>query len=226
MLVNELSRRFRQRLGLWEPDLYQSIDHARYVVIDSELTGLDKKHDAMIALSAIRMQGSRILVGETFYRLINPERAMQRENIVVHRIRPSELTNQPTIGNILKEFSEFVGDDIVVGHFVQIDWGFLNRDMQIHLGRRLQNNLIDTCRAHDWLDLQDRTLDGSYAYGAHENTDCNLFSLAQKFDIEIKEAHHALYDAFLAASLWQRYLVALKAYGVRRLGDLLPIAGA
>lgn len=226
MSANQWSRRLRQRLGLWEPALRQPIDQVRYVVIDSELTGLDKKNDAVIALSAIRMQGARILVGETFYRLVNPERDLQRENIVVHRIRPADLIGQPTINIVLQEFAQFIGEDVVVGHFTQIDWAFVNRDMQNRLGRQLHNYTLDTCRTHQWVDHQNRTLDGRYAYGIGQDVDCNLFSLAQQFDIRIEDAHHALYDAFLTANIWQRQLVTLKGYGVRRLGDLLPIAGA
>jgi DNA polymerase-3 subunit epsilon len=226
MSANGWSRRIRHRLGLWEQALYQPIENVRYVVIDSELTGLDKKNDAVIALSAIRMHGARILIGETFYRLVNPERDLQRESIVVHRIRPSDLTDQPTIDIVLREFADFIGEDVVVGHFIQIDWAFVNRDMQNRLGRQLHNYTFDTCRTHQWVDYQHRTMDGSYAYGMAQDVDCNLFSLAQQFDIRVQDAHHALYDAFLTAHIWQRYLVTLKSFGVRRLGDLLSIAGA
>ena len=212
------------RLGLWSQAQYQPIDQVRYVVIDSELTGLNRQNDALIALAAIRMQGSRIMVGETFYRLINPQREMARDNIVVHRIRPSELVDQPTVATVLDEFAEFIGDDVVVGHFVRIDWSFIKRDMQIHRGRQLRNRTLDTCKAYQWFDLQNRTMDGSYAYGMAQDLDCNLFTVAQKMDLPVSEAHHALYDAWLAASLWQRFVVMFKAYGVRRLGDLTPIA--
>lgn len=206
--------------------MHQPIDQVRFVVIDSELTGLDRERDAVIALSAIRMKGSRILVGETFYRLVDPQRDLERDNIIIHRIRPSELINQPTIDVVLQEFAEFIGDDVVVGHFIQIDWAFVNRDMQNHLGKRLGNYTFDTCRVHQWVDLQNHTMDGTYGYGMAQDVECNLFALANQFDITITEAHHALYDALLAAYIWQRYLVSLKSFGVRRLGDLLPIAGA
>jgi DNA polymerase III epsilon subunit-like protein len=61
--------------------------------------------------------------------------------------------------------------------------------------------------------------------GNRDGAGLNLFDLAKRYRIPIRQAHHALYDAFLAAQLWQRLVVALPDYGVRRLGDAIGIAG-
>ncbi|MBI4788363.1 MAG: 3'-5' exonuclease [Chloroflexi bacterium] len=216
---------WRSMLGLWDHRKSQPLEQARYVVIDTELTGLNRRHDAVIALGAIRMQGPRILMGQTFYTLVNPERKLDPDNVLVHRIRPSELTHQPTIDIALRRLQEFVGDDVLVGHFVQLDRSFLNRDMQRYLGQPLQNPQVDTCQVSQWMDEQQRGLySARRAYGV-ELSDYNLFALAERYHIHVQDAHHALYDAFLTARLWQRFLADLPALGVSRLGDALAIAG-
>ncbi|MBI5649617.1 MAG: 3'-5' exonuclease [Chloroflexi bacterium] len=215
----------QRRLELWNGKYHYPITDARFCVIDTELTGLDRNQDAIIALSAIRMSGARILIGETFYSLVNPERALARDNVLVHRLRGDDLADQPTIQNALEKFAEFIGDDVIVGHFVQIDLGFLKRDFQRHLGRALNNRWVDTQRAHQWAFLQEQQFLGGYGMQSIENTEANLFELARRYNIRVHGAHHALYDAFLAAQVWQRVIVTLRDLGVRRLRDALRVAG-
>jgi DNA polymerase-3 subunit epsilon len=221
----ELMEALLRRIGFWERAFHQSIGETRFVVVDTELTGLDKKKDALIALSAVRMAGARIQVGETFYSLVNPGRGLARDNVLVHGLREMDLAHQPTIENALQKFAEFIGEDVIVGHFVEIDLGFLKRDFTSQLKQRLNNRWIDTGRAYQWLHQQEQQFLGGYGMGNRDGAGLNLFDLAKRYRIPIRQAHHALYDAFLAAQLWQRLVVALPDYGVRRLGDAIGIAG-
>ena len=43
-----------------------------YVVVDTELTGLDEKKDSIVSIGAVRMTGGRIELGDMFYRLVSP----------------------------------------------------------------------------------------------------------------------------------------------------------
>src|SRR5512140_3402089 len=103
------------------------IDDARYVVIDTELTGLNERTDCILSFGAVRMAGGRIEIGETFSRLVNPERLLTAGNIVVHEIMPSEVETKPGIETVLSEFLGFCQADTIVGHFPSIDLAFLDR---------------------------------------------------------------------------------------------------
>jgi DNA polymerase III alpha subunit (gram-positive type) len=52
----------------------------------------------------------------------------------------------------------------------------------------------------------------------------DLASLAKIYNIEFREAHHALDDAFVTARLWQKLIHQLESSGVRTLAGLLKIA--
>ena len=54
----------------------------------------------------------------------------------------------------------------------------------------------------------------------------SLAALAKIYDLDFREAHHALEDAFVTARLWQKQLAKLESMGVRSLADLLRIAKA
>src|SRR5512139_2166621 len=97
------------------------IKQVRYVVIDTELTGLDEKKDGIVSLGAVRMTGGTIHPGETFYRLVNPSHELRAESVRIHQITPSEVREQPDIRTALLEFFAFTGQDVLVGHFVNID---------------------------------------------------------------------------------------------------------
>jgi DNA polymerase-3 subunit epsilon len=70
----------RGLIGLAPPTLrpasgpVEPFEARRFVVLDLETTGLDLQRDEILALGAIRMSGSRIIVGETFYSLVRAER--------------------------------------------------------------------------------------------------------------------------------------------------------
>ena len=56
-----LFRRKRKYPGL---DPRTPITDIRYVVIDTELTGLDEKKDSIVSIGAVRMTGGRIELGK------------------------------------------------------------------------------------------------------------------------------------------------------------------
>jgi DNA polymerase-3 subunit epsilon len=80
-----------------------------YVVLDTELTGLDEKKDSIISVGALRMHGGKIDLGETFYRLVSPKTMISAQSVVIHEIMPSEVVEKPAIDAVLKEFSIFAG---------------------------------------------------------------------------------------------------------------------
>jgi len=44
---------------------------------------------------------------------------MGRAGIVIHGITPSDVSEKPRIADILSEFIEYCGNDVIVGHFIR-----------------------------------------------------------------------------------------------------------
>jgi DNA polymerase-3 subunit epsilon len=193
---------------------------ASYTVLDTELTGLDPRKDSIISVGAVRLRGEEIVLGETFYSLVNPESELCHEGIFVHGLTPSDLEEKPCIGDVLRQLTAFCGSDVVVGHFVGLDMAFLNREARQVLGAPLPNPVLDTCRIHEWI-RENRDSFGRHYQGRQDELD--LFTLAREYGVPVSEGHHSLGDAFMTAQLFQRFLAVLPGMGVRRLGDLLRI---
>ena len=196
-----------------------SIRDARYVVIDTELTGLDEKRDSIVSMAGIRMTGGRIDLEGSFYRLVNPETELTAESVVIHEITPSEVTKNPGIEKVLSAFAEFCGDDVIVGHCVSIDLSFINREMKRMSGASMKNHALDTSVVYEWI----RKRFPSRRPFPYSFTDSGLYDIAKYFGIPVNGAHNAAMDAFITAQVFQRFIPMLIEGGVRSIGDLLSL---
>lgn len=191
----------------------------RFVVLDTELTSLDKRTNRLLSVGAIAMHGPRILLGEQFYRIVNPGVDIPATSIVVHGLRPEDVAQGDSPDTVLTDLRMFLGPCVLVGHFVGIDEHVLNKELRA-IGGSLSLHALDTARAFHWLMLQKSLSEGH----DHVSTALDLPSVAAHYSIAVHDAHHALVDAFVTAQVWQRILPQLEAAGVSTLGRALRIA--
>jgi len=210
----------RHREVATKPPKNLTVDEAKYVVFDTELTGLDFSHDSILSIGAVKMAGARLFPAGTFYRLTRPGTALKNEGVVVHEITHDDLAAAEDLSLVLPDFLEFIGEAILVGHFVHIDTHFVSREMKRIFGISLRSPSVDTASLHDWLRDNDRDFHRHYG-GVSPKTD--LFSLAKTYGIENTTAHHALSDAFVTAQLFQRFLPFLKKSGIRTARELIAV---
>jgi DNA polymerase-3 subunit epsilon len=195
------------------------ISKVRYVVVDTELTGLDENKDSIVSIGAMRMTGGRIDLGATFYRLVSPRTELTAASVVIHEIMPSEVVASPGIEPVLAEFLEYCGTDVLVGHFISIDLAFLNREMKRLRGQVIPNAVIDTFSIYEWLRKRQKCSD----YFTTPGAGCRLYEISACFGIPVSGAHNAIMDAFATAQLFQRFLPMLIEAGAKDIGDLLKI---
>lgn len=158
-----------------------------YVVFDLETTGTSWINDAIIEISAIRINGKR--VKETFSTLVNPGRAIPCGATAVNGITDEMVADAPRIQEALPEFLAFIGNETLVGHNIQsFDLKFVYQAAEQFLGRTVQNDYIDT------LYMARRCLP---QLAHHRLTD-----LAAYFRISSEGAHRALNDCQMN---WQCY---------------------
>ena len=195
------------------------LDSVRYVVFDTELTSLDRRSNRLLSIGAVVMQGSKIKLGEQFYRVVNSDVHVPAESVVIHRLRSEDLKCGEPLAKTLEDFSSFVAGAVLVGHFVNIDLEALRKEMGSN-GSELDHPAVDTARVHRWI-----LRHGDYCEDLLLHLErLDLATLAKYYRLEMKDTHHALSDAFLTAELWQRMIYVLQMKGVRKLKPLLRIA--
>lgn len=201
-------------------DMSMPIDSAPFVVIDTELTGLNFRNDSIVSIGALRMMGTRIELNRPFYEVVRPSTEMTSKSIIIHEITHSETEHKPGIEGIMQGFLKFCEGATIVGHFISLDLRFLAKEMKRTGFGSLKNPAVDTCVIHDWMKQNRGDFSSNYGNGMESK---DLFTLAKKFEVPIQGSHNALMDAYVTAQLFQRFIFMLVKLGVRTLRDLLSI---
>jgi DNA polymerase III subunit epsilon len=210
---------FSPKAGKFPVDEKTPLAAASYVVVDTELTGLDEKKDSIVSLGAVRFTNGCIDLGNTFYRVVRPRTELTAQSVVIHEITPSEAEAEPGIDAVLGSFLDFIGDAVLVGHFAAIDIDFLNHELKRAGRAKLANTAIDTFSIYEWLRKRNKT-------GACKATlfaGYRLHEIVKHFGIAVNGAHNALMDAFVTAQLLQRFFPLLIEAGAKDVGDILTI---
>ena len=196
-----------------------ALDSLRFVVFDTEFSSLDHRSNRLLSLGAVAMEGSKIKLGEQFYRVVNPGEAVPAQSVLIHQLRSEDVEAAEPFARVRDELRQFLEGAVLVGHFVHVDLKILHKELGV--GDKLGNPAVDTARVYRWL-----LRHGRYSEELETQLECvDLGTLARAYGLEVHDAHHALHDAFLTARVWQRMLPALENKGVRSLGKLMRIGG-
>jgi DNA polymerase-3 subunit epsilon len=202
-------------------DAQKSLEDVSYVFIDTELTGFNERTDSIVSIGAIKMADSRIELGNTFYSLVKPKSKskMNGKSILIHTITPTEVSGEKEILAVLSEFVEFCGKEVLIGHCVPIDLGFINKAMKLTLGFPLNNPILDTFTLYSWLWEK---WSSEPEFSLHPQR-VDLYEIAKAFGIPFTGAHNAVMDAFITAQVFQHFLPWLKRSEINNLENLLKV---
>jgi DNA polymerase III subunit epsilon len=207
--------------GLERFDPNKPIETYRYVSLDTELTGLDLRRDAIVSIGAVRIEGLQIVTGNNFFSYVRPKRSMPKVSTLIHRITPDQIESGPELRKVMPDFVDFLGNSLLVGHFIGLDMAFLNRAARKIMGGRLRNPCLDSMTLARVYEERER---GGY-YGVVEvGVGYNLTALSEKYHLPRFEQHDALGDAFQAACLFVFMVKKLQSFGCRTLKDIHRIS--
>lgn len=153
------------------------------VALDIETTGVDPETDAIIEIGAVRFKDNRIEA--EWSSLINPNRPIPAMITQLTGISNEMVRNAPPLRAVIAELKSFVGDHPVLGHNVQFDLSFLQKQNLLTL-----NEVLDT------YELASVLLPSASRY--------NLGALGQSLGILLPATHRALDDARVTHALFIR----------------------
>lgn len=168
--------------------------HRPYMVIDIETEGLDSKKHAIIEIAAVLVEADKLTM---FSSLINTGRSLNEEIIDL-----TGITNQCLIENgkpieeVLLEFLDFLGDQLVVGYGVAFDIEFLNKALEKMGKSAISNQIVDLKR----LVKKENMFLANY----------KLETVLNAYGIDKKVPHRALEDSKLIYELSTKVNLFLK----------------
>ena len=111
-----------------------------YVVVDIETDGLDINNNKIIEIGAVKVGKNR----EEFHRLIKIQEKLPEEIVRLTTIDDEMLEREGVpLGKALKEFSEFIGENNLVGYNVNFDIQFLNEALDRENLPKIKNKVYD-----------------------------------------------------------------------------------
>ncbi|HET9339083.1 MAG TPA: 3'-5' exonuclease [Casimicrobiaceae bacterium] len=204
------------RLAAWArrprpPEARRHVE-ARYVVLDTETTGLDLARDRLIALGAVALERGRVSLGDAFVAVLRQHMASAEANILIHGIGGTAQRTGREPAEALIAFLEFVGKDPLVAWRADFDRAVVVRACRDFLG-------IDPRLA--WIDL------AWLMPALFRGTPCDsLDDWLAHFGIDSAARHDAAGDAWATAQLALVAFDAAARAGMRTTRDLVAMQKA
>jgi DNA polymerase-3 subunit epsilon len=197
-------RRYRDRFAQsWSDETL--IDHVRFVVLDSETTGLNPATDRIITIGAVAVIDGNIVLEDSYGALLRMER--NTEAVTVHGVTRDESRNGIEEVVALEQFLDYLGDGVIVGHHIGHDIATFDAALGRHWGVQLLNRSLDT---------MDLTLhlerDGAFA-GRPPIRHFTLDALCDMFGVIPHDRHTAGGDAFITAQVFLRLVGLAGRFG-------------
>ena len=115
-----------------------------YTVVDLETTGLDYMWNDIIEIAAVRFRNGHEV--DRYEQLIAVDYELPAFITELTGITDEMLKGCPHIDTAIREFEQFISDDLIIGHNVNFDIRFLSFAYKTHLQTELSNQCIDTMR--------------------------------------------------------------------------------
>ncbi|MDB5085824.1 MAG: polymerase subunit epsilon [Bacilli bacterium] len=196
-----------QQASLWDTPL----EEIRYVVVDTETTGFNSVSDHLISIAAVEVQGER-MTGRCMDTRVSlpPDVTIPQVVADLTGITMTDLHGAPGPIEAVRQFIDFLDQDVLIAHFAKHDLLFINKYL----------------RQAGFSDIENRVLDTANLYSSlHKSSPRHpaLEELLIRYQVTIESRHTALGDASMTARAWQKLMLDLRQHEIRTLGDTLEL---
>ncbi|MGM0541418.1 MAG: 3'-5' exonuclease [Pseudomonadota bacterium] len=172
-----------------------------FVSFDCETTGLNRKKDRIITLSAIKIIENEVQTSQSLNLVIKQGDDISAESIEVHQIRNMDVENSEDLYfdefEAIKLFLEFIRGATLVGYYLEFDVAMVNRVIKPRLGIGLPNPQIEVSGMYYEYAMQ------KYKRSCIEpNIDLSFDTILKNLDIPNLGQHDAFSDALMAALIF------------------------
>lgn len=197
------SRLYTLKQQLKDPS-YQylfDVEPGVFVCFDSETTGLNRKKDRIITLSAIKIVENEVQTSKSLNFVIKQENDIPAESIAIHRIRNIDVDNSDVLYEnefeAIKVFLEFIRGATLVGYYLEFDVSMVNRVIKPYLGIGLPNPQIEVSSMYYEYAMQ------KYKRSCIEpNIDLSFDVILKNLDIPNMGQHDAFSDALMTSLIF------------------------
>lgn len=190
----------------------------RWVVLDTETTGLNVRHDRLISIAAVAvhvaedLSCARICLADSFEAIIQQDGSQSsKQNILIHHIGVAAQSGGQALESVLAEFAQWVGDAPLFAYHAEFDAAMIRGAFKSAGLPPLPNRWTDVAPLTNCVvrDIPNAALDQRIA----------------QFGLQCIARHDAAADTFVTAELLLRLLPTLRQQA-KSYADLVQLAVA
>ena len=161
-----------------------------FTVVDAETTGRSDKADDVTEISAIKYREGKAVA--SFSSLIKSKNTILPFVVELTGISNEMIADAPLIDDVIGELVDFIGDDIILGHDVNFDYGLIKEAYERVHESEFTNSKIDNLKLAQCL--------------IKDSANHKLETLCEYFSIPREKGHRALDDCHQTAEVYLKIL--------------------
>jgi DNA polymerase-3 subunit epsilon len=170
-----------------------SLEKQRFIVFDTETTGLHIDTDRILSIGAVAVVNKTIKVADQLECYIIQE-TYKKETVKVHGLLKEGTLKKIKEDEAIILFLKYIKNAVLVAHHADFDIAMINKCLQRMNLPKLKNKVIDTGNVFNKTRL------------AVDKQHINLDLLSQKFNIPQHDRHTAAGDAYITALIFVKLL--------------------
>ncbi len=175
------------------------------IVMDTETTGLDTARDRIVQIGAVKLAHGSLLENDVFDRLVNPGIPIPPTSTAIHAITDQDVANAPAFEDCFADYESWAGPGLLVGYSIGFDIAVIKAECA-RIGR-----VWTPPRSLDVRHLVQLVYPGLF--------EITLESVASWLELDIRNRHTGLGDAFAAAHIFQALVPLLAKKGIFTLAE-------
>jgi DNA polymerase-3 subunit epsilon len=175
----------------------QDLNQTRFVVFDTETTGLNPKTDRILSIGTIAIKAFQIDVSDHLECYLKQD-VFNAETVEIHGLLKEGRITKIEEKEAIKLFLNHIENAILVAHHIAFDLAMINEALKRMDLPKLKNRVIDTGQ------LYKKT---KYI---KDHKHYSLDQLCKGFNIKMHDRHTASGDAFLTAVLFLKLSALLR----------------
>ncbi|NLP57479.1 PolC-type DNA polymerase III [Lutibacter sp. B1] len=201
---------WKQYLKKFKKKLPKKIETTKFVVFDTETTGLDISKDRILSIGAVTVLNNTIDIAESFEIYVNQEEFTSK-SVEIHGILKEGNLQKITEAEAIEKFIHFIGNSVLIAHHAAFDVEIINAALKRLNLPKLKNKYLDTGILY-------KKLEGK------KDNHFNLDVLCNEFNIPKHDRHTAAGDAFITAQLFFKIIAKLKTERTVYYSDLFRVS--
>lgn len=174
----------------------QNLVKIRFVVFDTETTGLNTKNDRILSIGCIAIKALKIKVPDQLELYLRQD-TFNADTVKIHGLLKEGKLIKIEESKAIKLFLDYIENAVLIAHHAAFDVAMINASLA-RLGLpKLKNRVLDTGSL-----FQKTEIDTS-------KTHFSLDELANRFKIPLHDRHTASGDAYITALLFLKLVAKL-----------------